>query len=287
MNVTGTALVLQGGGARGIFTAGVLDVLLENKIYFPYCLGVSAGAFNAINYASRQKGRSHKLIKDLLGDKRFAGYGNLFRRGNYFNFPFLLEEVPRKILPFDERAFKKSYTRCVCSAFDCDTGESAFFYQDGPVRLEAAIAASASLPLLSRIVTIDGHRYLDGGLADPFPYRQAFKDGYDKVVLVLTRERGYRKGGKEDRHPFLSPLRYPFRRNRIIRRKIKTWAARDNLYYEDVEHVDPKKVFVIRPESPLGIKRTGKDPDRLEEGYLSGRRKATELLRDLLAFINE
>ena len=187
------ALVLEGGSMRCLFTAGVLDVFLEKNMNFEYVIGVSAGSMTGMSYISRQPGRTKDVTLGFVKDSRYLSFRRLVRERQIFNFDFLFGEVSHELVPFDWETFKQSPQRFVAVATRCKTGQPEYFEKGICSDIEAAVAASSSMPILSRMITIDHRQYLDGGLSMPIPYEQAMKEGYEKVVLVLSRNHGYRK----------------------------------------------------------------------------------------------
>lgn len=165
------ALVLQGGGTRSAFTAGVLDVLMDEDISFPYVIGTSAGALSAINLLSGDKGRNYLVVTKLLTDQRFASIHNFTFRGSFFNFPYLFIDVPKKKIPFNRKAYQESSTRFVCAVSDMEIGAARYFEKGVCTSFDKAVAASSSLPLLTRKpVMVEGHPCLDGGTFANIPF---------------------------------------------------------------------------------------------------------------------
>lgn len=187
------ALVLEGGALRGMFTAGVLDVFLENEIEFAYVNGVSAGSLNGVNYVSKQNGRSRDVNLNYVNDPRYLGVRNIVSNGGIFNFKFLFGELSDELLPFDARTFFASEQRFEAVATNCRTGKAEYFEKGKEPEIIRASAASSSMPMLSSMIELNGRRYLDGGIAEPIAYERAFVQGYKKAVLVLTRQEGFEK----------------------------------------------------------------------------------------------
>ena len=189
------ALVLEGGSLRGLFTAGVLDILMEGQVWFEYVNGVSAGSLCGYNYISRQPGRSRDINETFCCDRRYLGFDNLLRNGGVFNFDFLFGEVGDKLFPVDRVAFDRSPQLFEAVATDCLTGKATYFRKQEmvPADFDLACRASSSMPGLSDIVWLNGVPYLDGGCSCGVAYRRALELGYDKVVVVLTRPAGFRK----------------------------------------------------------------------------------------------
>ena len=187
------ALVLEGGALRGMFTAGVLDVLMEDQIEFAYVNGVSAGSLNGINYISKQNGRSRDINLNYVNDPRYLGVRNMVSNGGIFNFRFLFGELSDELVPFNARTFFASKQRFEVVATDCRTGMAEYFEKGKEPEIMWASAASSSMPVISSMISLNGKRYLDGGISVPIAYRRAMEEGYKKIVLVLTRQAGYEK----------------------------------------------------------------------------------------------
>ncbi|MFZ4464611.1 MAG: patatin-like phospholipase family protein, partial [Bacteroidales bacterium] len=190
-----TCIVLEGGGLRGAFTCGVLEYLLENNLNFDRLIGVSAGACNAASYVSGQLGRNWKVNIELPSDKRFMGIKYLITKGSYFNMPFIFNEIPKKLIPFDEKAFFDNPAEFDIVISSLSTGKSAILSKEkiAEIGLDKALIATSSIPFLSKPVAIDGQLFYDGGVSDSIPVRYALSK-HEKAVVVLTRPRGYRKG---------------------------------------------------------------------------------------------
>lgn len=268
MNKTG--LVLEGGGAKGAFTVGVLDFFMEKNIKFPYVIGVSAGALNAINYVSEQKGRARAASLEMIKEKDMISFMNFFSNHSIFDLELLFDKLPNEIIPFDYESYFNSETRCVITATNCNTGKAAYLEErEDPKRLMKLLQASSALPFLAPVVTIDAIPYLDGGMADPIPIREAMNNGYKKNVVILTKNLGYRKTKStfEKNLAILFYNKYP--------NFVKTMVRRYRFYNKEMEYIEKLeqkgKVFVIRPEEKFMVSRTEKDYEKLsalcDHGY--------------------
>ena len=183
-----TGLVLEGGGMRGVFTAGALDFLMDKKIYFPYTIGVSAGACNGLSYASRQRGRAKACNIDLLDKYHYIGFRYFFTKRSIMDFDLIFDDFPTRIIPYDYDTYFASPERFVMVTSNCRTGEANYFEEKhDPVRLLNICRASCSLPFVCPITHVDGVPMLDGGICDAIPIRKAIADGFDRNVVVLTR----------------------------------------------------------------------------------------------------
>lgn len=271
------ALVLEGGALRGMFTAGVLDVLLEKKIEFSYVNGVSAGSLNGMNYISGQEGRSRDINLQFINDKRYMSARNIVRNGGIFNFHFLFGEISEQLMPFDARTFFASEQRFEVVATNCRTGRAEYFEKGKEPEIIRAVAASSSMPILSSMISLNGRRYLDGGIAEPIAYRRAMEQGYKKNVLVLTRQRGFRKPAIP--RPLALAYRRHYRQYPQLVGRLLQIPDHYNRIQEELEGLeDSGRIFIIRPPEPVLISRTEKDTRRLRELYETGRKEAEERL---------
>ncbi|MBQ1308780.1 MAG: patatin family protein [Ruminococcus sp.] len=282
MNNKNTGLVLEGGAMRGLFTAGVIDVLMENGIEFPAFVGVSAGAAFGCNYKSRQIGRALRYNKRFCRDPRYCSFRSLFKTGDVFGAQFCYHEVPNTLDPFDGKAFNENPMAFYLVASDVETGKP--FYK----RLDRAddtayewIRASASMPIVSRVVELDGKKFLDGGVTDSIPL--AFMERqYDRNVVVLTRPRDYQKQPASKLWLYRLTLRkYP--------NMLRAVRERHLMYNEQRAHVFAQekagKAFVICPDKPLEVGRMEHDPEQLQKAYDTGRQTALRQLGALKRFM--
>ncbi len=267
-----TGLVLEGGGMRAVFTVGVLDYCMDNQIWFPYTIGVSAGASNGISYASRQRGRSLYSHIDLMREYNYIGLRHFLRGRGYIDLDFLFYVYPDRYYPFDYDTYFHSKDRFVMVTSNCLTGEAEYFEEKRDKRRLLDICkASCSLPVLCPVSYVDGVPMVDGGVCDAIPVRHAIADGFERNVIILTREKGYRKPEKD----FYLPG-FIYRRHPAIRERLR---LRYRHYNETLDFVDrlerEGKALVIRPRGPLRVGRTCDDARKLkalyEEGYARGR----------------
>lgn len=268
MNITDkSGLILEGGGMRGVFTIGVLDNFMDRGIRFPYVIGVSAGACNALSYMSNQRGRAKYADIDLLKEYDYVGVKYLLTQGCIMDFKLLFQTFPEKIYPYDYDALAQSESRFEMVTTSCLTGEPCYFDEKhDPKRIIDIVRASSSLPFVSPIAYVDGVPMLDGGISDSIPIERAFSLGYDNNVVVLTRNRGYRKPEKPSRVPFMFYRKYP-----DIKRAIKERNIKYNRTMELVERLEEEgKVLVIRPENPIQVGRIERDVEKLLAFYNEG-----------------
>ena len=278
-----TGLILEGGAMRGIFSAGVMDVMMENGIRFDGIVGVSAGAAFGVNYKSGQIGRAIRYNAKYCHDKRYCGIGSLLKTGNLFNTDFCYGEVPLKLDIFDFDAFEKDPTPFYITCTDVESGKPVYHEYTG--RNDHGfdwIRASASLPLVSQIVEIDGAKLLDGGISDSIPVAYFESIGYTKNVVILTQPQNYRK----EKNRMLPLIRMKYRKYPNL---IKALENRHLMYNAELELIAKQEkrgeLFVIRPDSPLPVKRAEKDPAKLKACYEIGRQTAEKELARLMAFM--
>lgn len=263
-----SSLVLEGGGMRGVFTCGVLDALMDRGIRFPYTVGVSAGACNGLSYMSGQRGRAKYSNIDLLEKHHYIGFKHLLLKGNIMDFDLLFDEFPNRIIPYDYGAYARAEGHFEMVTTDCITGKACYYEEkNDPKRIIDIVKASSSLPYVCPKAEVDGRKMLDGGIGDSIPVERARKLGYDRSVVVLTRNRGYRKPDKPSFVPPFFYCRYPALRKAI---RMRNMMYNRQIYL--VEELESKgEVVVIRPERPIEVGRMERDTSKLlalyNEGY--------------------
>lgn len=280
-----TGLVLEGGAMRGMFTCGVLDVMMENGISFPVCAGISAGAVFGINFKSHQPGRAVRYNMKYARDPRYSSFLSLILTGDYYGKDFCYYEVPGKLDVFDTETFMSDPTDFWVGATDVKTGKAIFHKcTDGGKNDIEWLRASASLPLFSKIVEIGDRKLLDGGVANPIPYKMMDRLGIEKNVVVLTQPKGYYK--EKSRSSALVRVLY-----RDYPELIKAVDRRHIEYNREVKIVEKRekegRYFIIRPPEKLNVKRIEHDPDELEKAYFTGRIECKKRLSDLKRFLYE
>ena len=268
-----SALVLEGGGMRGVFTCGVLDYLMDHKISFPYTVGVSAGACNGLSYMSHQRGRGRYSNIDLLAKYKYIGIRPLLKKRGLIDQQLLFHRFPDRILPYNYKAYAENPNRFEMVTTDCVSGRACYWEEkQDEKRIIDIVKASSSLPYACPIIYVDGKPMLDGGIVDSIPLMRAYEQGFDNSVVVLTRNRGYRKSDKEVIVPRFIYKEYP--RLRVALRN------RNKIYNEQLELVerleDEGKIKVIRPSKPIVVDRmetsVRKLTDLYEEGYECAKR---------------
>ena len=279
------ALVLEGGGTRGVFTAGVLDYLLEKQVKLPYVIGVSAGACNAIDYVSEQIGRTKDctIIQDK--NKRFIGTKDALKKGYLFDMDRLFDEYPNRLFPFDFDTYFASDIPCEVVVTNCLTGEAMYLSEkQDKERLLTICRASSSIPLISPVVDVDGIPCVDGGVADSVPLIHSMKLGHQKNVVVLTRNKGYRKKAPgKSRLLYTAALKkYPNLLNALLNR-----YRNYNRVMELIEKWEEEgHIFVIRPEVEP-VSRTEQNVEKLTEFYDHGYQLMEQRLGELQAYLEK
>lgn len=276
-----TGLVLEGGGFRGIYTAGVLDAFMENGITFEGVIGVSAGAIHGCSFLSNQKGRSIEYYTKYCNDWRFMSLKSFIKTGNIVGTDFAYHELPEKLVPYDYKAFDNCDIPFYVTVANVETGKPEYIKINDMLADIDYLRASASLPYFSQIVEINGKKYLDGGCADSIPIK-AFTDmGFERNVIVLTRHEGY---VKKQEHGLLAKLLY-----RKYPEFVQTLLGLCERYKKTLEYIKELekagKVFVIRPSVPLTIGRMEHDPERVRAVYDIGAGDAERKMSDLKAWL--
>ncbi len=272
------ALVLEGGGLRGVFTCGVLDCFMDNGIRFPFTVGVSAGACNGLSYMSGQRGRAKASNIDLMDKYHYVGFRYLLTQRCIMDFKLLFEDFPEKIIPYDYDAYFSNPDRFVMVTTNCLTGKAEYFEErQSSARVMDIVRASSSLPFVSPITYVDGVPMLDGGIVDSIPVQYAMDMGYDKLVVVLTRNRGYRK--KKDSMPLAKAM---YREYPLLQKALSQRNAVYNRTMELVERLeDEGRIIVIRPVKPVQVGRMEKDTAKLAALYDEGYDVASRFISDL------
>ncbi|WP_370636348.1 patatin family protein [Cohnella sp. CFH 77786] len=278
-------LVLEGGGMRGLYTAGVLEYFAERDLYFPYQIGVSAGACMAVSYLARQRGRNKAVNIGFAGDLRYLSWKKFLRhRRELFGMDFIFDEIPRSLVPFDFKRFEEAGEAFVVGTTDVETGLPAYYGKgEEGFDLLTLLRASSSLPFLAPIVEYKGRKLMDGGITDPIPIRRAESEGCDRTVLILTRHKGYAKS-----------------RNRLgwlLRKKfgaypkfVEAMLRRHETYNGTLSYIEEREragaAFVIRPALPLKVGRVEQDKAKLESLYAQGYQDAKRAYPRLTEWLN-
>lgn len=261
-------LVLEGGGMRGVFTCGVLDYFMDNDIYFPYAIGVSAGACNGLSFMSRQRGRAKYSNIDLLAKYKYIGIKHFIKKRNIMDFDLLFDQFPNHIIPYDYNTYFSSPHRFEMVTTNCLTGEPNYFEEKSSIeRVIDIVKASSSLPIMCPIAYVDDIPMLDGGICNSIPIERAINEGYKKNIIILTRNKGYRKEKKDIKVPSFIYKKYP-----AVRKALSNRNASYNAQLELVDRLEEEgSAMVIRPLKPMNVDRIEKDTEKLialyQEGY--------------------
>ena len=271
------SLILEGGTLRPIFSAGVMDALLDNNITFPYCIGVSAGITNGISYISQQRGRNLEVVTKYRNDKRYLGYRNFLKCKSLFGLDFVFDEIPNKLIPFDMDTHKKYPGKVLVGVTNAKTGKTE--YLDGKNLDDKAtmLRATCALPIFFPVIKLNGNEYYDGGICDPIPIKKAIKDGNDKHLIILTQPKGYKKELSK-KNVLVAKLlnnKYPNLKDALLNRH--------DSYNETVrfcEELEKQgKALILRPE--FSLESFEKDVDKLKANYNHGYDLATKRINDI------
>ena len=277
-------LVLEGGGHRGIYTAGVLDTFAENKISFDGIMGVSAGCVHGASFLSGQIGRSIRYTTKYCDNSNYMGIGSLITTGNFFNEKFCYYDLPETLDPFDNDSFDKNQTQFFAVCTDVKTG-SAIYHECETLKGEKIkwLQASASMPLVSKIIKIEDNLLLDGGIADSIPIKKMQELGFEKNIVILTQEAGYRKNPNS-----LLPIiklvykKYP--------KLIEAIENRHIIYNQQLEFLEEQEklgnVIIIRPSEKPTASRTEKNKEKILETYNLGKKDALSIIKNIIEYTN-
>ncbi|MFC3418714.1 patatin family protein [Salinicoccus hispanicus] len=280
--MTDAGLVLEGGGMRGLYTAGVLEYFMSKELYFPYVIGVSAGACMGASYLARQRGRNRKVNLDFLEDKRYLSFSNYIKKREVFGMDFIFDEIPNKLVPFDVKTLMNGPEEFVIGATDCESGDPVYFKKSDydETTIARLLRASSSLPFVASSVQHNGQLLLDGGISDPIPIKKAESDGFELNIVVLTKPRGYfKKPGK------MSKI-IKYKDHPIINDKL---GVRYKHYNQTLHYITRQekagKAFVISPSQDIKVGRTEKNRERLESLYELGWNDAKAQYEKMRAFL--
>lgn len=275
-------LVLEGGGMKGVYTAGVLDFLMDKGIEFSSVYGVSAGAIHMCSYLSKQRGRALDVSVDYLDRKDYCSLESLLKTGDLFNVEMGYHKIPEELNPFDYDTFREYQGRAFSVATDIETGRPAYFRLRDLKRDIDKIRASASLPLFARNVRIDGRLYLDGGISDPIPLQKSILDGNRKNLVVLTKEVGYVRRPTEH----MGLIRAYYRKYPKVYELMRDRHINYGRQMEFIERqVENGQAFVLRPQISGDVARIEKDVKKLRKFYGQGYREAEARYEELMAYL--
>lgn len=275
-------LVLEGGGFRGMYTCGVIDVFMENGICFDEVVGVSAGAAFGCNIKSKQIGGALRYNKRFCRDSRYSGLKSFIKTGDLYNKEFAYGIVPTILDPFDTKTFRENPLKFTVVCTDIHTGNPVYHeIQNGDATDIEWIRASASIPIVSKPVKLDGYELLDGGVSDSIPVNWMLERS-DKTVIVLTRDKSYHKEPMK----YIHLLKKAFKEYPNLQKALENRYIVYNKTLDEIEQLEREgKVFVIRPSKPIACAMIEKDPDHLQEIYDIGRRDALHYLEDLKKYL--
>lgn len=278
-------LVLEGGASRTTFSCGVMDILLDENIIADYVIGTSAGIAFGVSYVSHQRGRNLRIATEYMGDPRYMGVRHFLNPKNkgYYNMDFVYGDIPNKHIPFDMKAFKEFKGDVIGVCTNVATGQAEYLQVDRDDNTFQVLRASCALPILFPRININGVDYLDGGISDSIPFQKAINDGCDKVIVVLTRPRGYiKKTDKTVRFAGLAYRNYP--------EFVKSMIERSDKYNKQIKELRrlerEGKVFVIEPITTMDVGRTEKRAQKLFPLYVHGKNVCEEKIELLKEYIN-
>ncbi len=278
------ALVLEGGALRGMYTSGVLDTFLKNNMEFECVAGVSAGALNAMSYISKQPGRSAKINLEYCDDPRYIGRKAFIKNKGIIGYDYLFGDISENKVPFDYKAFENTNQRFVIVTTNCEKAETEYLERGNCNDLFKAAQASSSMPLASAMVEINNNYYLDGAVTTSIPVKWALEQGYEKVVVVLTRDKTYRKPITSNKMKKLYKLAY-HKYPKLIE-KLNTMPERYNKLQDEIIDLEKEgKIFIIRPEKEVTVSRLEKDKEKLENLYKEGIAEAEKNLDALKEYL--
>lgn len=275
-------IILEGGAMRSVFSAGVLDFLMDKEIHIPNVLAVSAGAYAGMNYASGQRGRCMEAVVEPLKEYCYMGLGTFFKKGTFFDMEYLFHEVPKTKVPFDFEAFQQFPGRFITSTVDCNSGEAIYHESfDSEDEFFSICQAANSLPLIAKVSDIQGKPMLDGGMADAIPITRALEESWQKIIVVFTRDASYRK--KEKVNPYLAATNFVYRKYPKFLELIKGRAKRYNDAIDTVARLEQEgRAFVIRPTEVV-VGNSESNVEKLtacyQHGYDTMQRRFEELLQ--------
>lgn len=280
-----TALVLEGGAMRSLYTSAVLDVLMENNIEVDALVGVSAGALTGANYISKQINRSAKINIEYCNDSRYIGLKAIKQNKGLFGFDYLFKEISENQNPFDVETFDNSKCKFIVGATNCNTGKTEYFVKTNWKDIAKVVQASSSMPLVSNMVDINGVKYLDGAIECNIPIKWAIDNNYEKIIVVLTRDENYKKepiSNKVKKLYSIAYKKYP----ELIKTIFNRPEAYNNLTskIKDLEHQG--RILVIRPSKPIEVSKLEKDKEKLKALYDMGKRETTDKLKQIIDYIN-
>ena len=274
-------LVLEGGAMRGMYTAGVLDVFLDNNIKVDGFIGVSAGVLFGVNFFSKQRGRAIRYNKKYAKDKRYMGIHSLIKTGNIINKDFAYYEVPFKLDVFDEETYEKSNVDFYATLTNIETGKPEYIKITNVFEQMEILRATSAMPFVSEIIELETGKYLDGGISDSIPVEKCKELGYDKIIVVLTRPIEYRKKKPNELLAKLKYSKYP----NLIKCINNRYMNYNNTVEKIIDMENKKEIFVIRPSKKIDIKRVERDENKLQEMYDLGVEDCENMIKGLNEYL--
>jgi len=263
-----TGLVLEGGGMRGAYTGGVLQYFMEQELYLPYVIGVSAGACQGCSYVSRQLSRNKAVTVDFAAHPEYISFKNYLRKRELFGMDLIFHDIPLKYIPFDFHTFRTAPQKFVIGTTDMETGKPRYYTKDqlGDEELLTVVRASSSLPFMAKPVHFQNQILMDGGISDPIPIQKSIADGNSRNIVILTRNKGYRKS--KSKAPWL------VKKTTQNEAFANSLINRYQVYNDTLDFVEQGQesgsIFVIQPSQPLEVSRIERDVTKLEKLYWQG-----------------
>lgn len=279
-----TCFVLEGGALRGLYTCGVLDYLYEKKTNIDVIIGVSAGALFGVNYFSNQPYRALRYNKKYCNNKKYMSIRSLILTGNLVNKNFAYYKITKKLDPFDELTYEKNKKDFYAVVTNIETGNAEYIKIEKPIEQLEELRASSAMPLLTRIVKINGKKYLDGAVCDSIPVKKAIESNYDKIVVVLTQPKDYRKKELSDKQ-----IKRINKRYKKYPKLVNALLKRPKMYNDTLKYIKKlekdKKIFVVRPSEKINIDHLKKTEKDLQMAYDLGRKDIEKSYKDLINYL--
>ena len=276
-------LVLEGGAMRGLFTAGVLDIFLDNNVEVTDVVGVSAGTLFGVNYVSKQRGRALRYNLKYINDKRYMNVKSWLKTGNLINKDFTYYKLPFQLDVFDNKTFKESPINFFATVTNIETGEAEFVKIKDAYKQMETLRATSALPFISEIIEVGDKKYLDGGISNSIPIDFFEKQDFDKVIVILTRPITYRKEKTTGIQYKLFYKKYP----KLVEKLENRYKEYNDTVDKIVELEKEGKLFVIRPSENITIKRLEKDIEKLQKVYDLGLKDGNNIIEDLKQYLEK
>jgi len=276
-------LVLEGGAMRGLFTAGVLDIFLDNNVEVTDVVGVSAGTLFGVNYVSKQRGRALRYNLKYINDKRYMNVKSWLKTGNLINKDFTYYKLPFQLDVFDNKTFKESPINFFATVTNIETGEAEFVKIKDAYKQMETLRATSALPFISEIIEVGDKKYLDGGISNSIPIDFFEKQDFDKVIVILTRPITYRKEKTTGIQYKLFYKKYP----KLVKKLENRYKEYNDTVDKIVELEKEGKLFVIRPSENITIKRLEKDVEKLQKVYDLGLKDGNNIIEDLKQYLEK